>query len=38
VLSGISDQAEIDRYPFRPDEILPGVSELVSPAPVESEL
>lgn len=30
VLSGISDQAEIDRYPFRPDEIVPGVHDLVS--------
>jgi len=31
VLTGISDQAEIERYPFRPDEVLSGVSELVSP-------
>ena len=29
VLTGISDQAEIERYPFRPDEILPGVHELL---------
>jgi NagD protein len=29
VLTGISDQAEIERYPFRPDEILSGVHELV---------
>lgn len=29
VLTGISDQSEIDRYPFRPDEILSGVHELV---------
>ncbi len=29
VLSGISDQAEIARYPFRPDEVLEGVHELV---------
>ena len=38
VLTGISDQAEIDRYPFRPDEILNSVADLVDPQPVESEL
>jgi len=38
VLTGISDQAEIDRYPFRPDEILSGVRDLLSPEPVESDL
>ena len=38
VLTGISDQAEIDRYPFRPDEILDGVFELLSNDPVESDL
>ncbi len=38
VLTGISDQAEIDRYPFRPDETLAGVHELVSTEPVETEL
>lgn len=32
VLTGISDQAEIERYPFRPDEVLAGVHELVDPA------
>jgi NagD protein len=37
VLTGISDQAEIERYPFRPDEIVSGVSELVEPEPVESD-
>ncbi|WP_041767883.1 HAD-IIA family hydrolase [Leifsonia xyli] len=37
VLTGISDQAEIDLYPFRPDEILPGVDALVAREPVESE-
>jgi NagD protein len=37
VLTGISDQAEIDRYPFRPDEILSGVSDLLETEPVESE-
>ena len=29
VLTGISDQREIDKYPFRPAEILEGVHELV---------
>jgi len=38
VLTGISDQAEIERYPFRPDEILRGVWELVDKDPDESEL
>ncbi|GAA5036736.1 HAD-IIA family hydrolase [Microbacterium fluvii] len=38
VLTGISDRAEIERYPFRPDEILDSVADLVSPEPVESEL
>jgi NagD protein len=38
VLTGISDQAEIERYPFRPDEILKGVFELVERDPAESDL
>ena len=38
VLTGISDQAEIEKYPFRPEEILSGVHELVEAAPVETEL
>ncbi len=38
VLTGISDQAEIERYPFRPDEILGGVSDLLEPEPVESDI
>jgi NagD protein len=33
VLTGISDQAEIDRYPFRPDEVLDSVADLLSPDP-----
>ncbi len=37
VLTGISDQAEINRYPFRPDEVLTSVAELVSQEPVESD-
>jgi NagD protein len=36
VMTGISDQAEVGRYPFRPDEILSGVHELVATEPVES--
>lgn len=38
VLTGISDQAEIDRYPFRPDEILASVAELVHGNYVETDL
>ena len=38
VMTGISDEAEINRYPFRPDEILAGVHELVSDEPIESDL
>ena len=38
VLTGISDQAEIDRYPFRPDEVLNSVADLVRDQPVETEL
>jgi len=38
VLTGISDEAEIQRYPFRPDEILQGVWELVDKDPDESDL
>ncbi|TAM71024.1 MAG: HAD family hydrolase [Microbacteriaceae bacterium] len=37
VLTGISDAAEIKRYPFRPDEVISGVHELVSPEPVQSD-
>lgn len=38
VLTGISDLAEIDRYPFRPDEVLNSVADLVKPEPVESDV
>jgi NagD protein len=31
VLTGISDESEINRYPFRPDEILGSVAELIEP-------
>ncbi|NYJ21253.1 HAD-IIA family hydrolase [Glaciibacter psychrotolerans] len=37
VMTGISDEAEINRYPFRPDEILSGVHKLVTAAPSESD-
>ena len=38
VLTGISDQAEINKYPFRPSEILGGVVDLLEPHPIESEV
>ncbi|PJJ73543.1 NagD protein [Diaminobutyricimonas aerilata] len=38
VLTGISDQREIERYPFRPDEVLKGVYELLEDGPLESEV
>jgi NagD protein len=31
VLTGISDQSEINRYPFRPDEVLGSVADLIEP-------
>jgi NagD protein len=37
VMTGISDTAEVSRYPFRPDEILSGVHELVAAGPIESD-
>jgi NagD protein len=37
VMTGISDQAEINRYPFRPGEVLAGVYELVSKTPIETD-
>jgi NagD protein len=37
VLSGISDAAEIEKYPFRPSEVLSGVTELLRPAPFLSD-
>ncbi|TFD63227.1 HAD family hydrolase [Cryobacterium suzukii] len=37
VMTGISDEAEINRYPFRPDEIVAGVHELLSTEPIESD-
>jgi NagD protein len=38
VLTGISDQAEIERYPFRPDEVLSGVIDLLEAGPLESDV
>jgi len=29
VLTGISDRNEIERYPFRPDEVLDSVADLL---------
>ncbi|MGY6497015.1 MAG: HAD-IIA family hydrolase, partial [Microcella sp.] len=37
VMTGISDTAEIERYPFRPSEVLAGVHELVNPEPIAVE-
>jgi NagD protein len=37
VLSGISDRAEIERYPFRPAEVLNSVADLLESEPIESE-
>ncbi|ANP74189.1 MULTISPECIES: HAD-IIA family hydrolase [Cryobacterium] len=37
VLTGISDDSEIARYPFRPDEILDGVHQLLAREPIESD-
>ena len=31
VLTGISDRAEIERYPFRPDEVIESVAALLEP-------
>ncbi|PZE27926.1 MULTISPECIES: HAD-IIA family hydrolase [unclassified Curtobacterium] len=38
VMSGISDMSEVERYPFRPNEILSGVHELVTQTPYEVEM
>jgi NagD protein len=37
VLTGISDRAEIERYPFRPNEVLNSVADLIDREPVELE-
>ncbi len=38
VRTGISDDAEIERYPFRPDEIVDSVADLLADEPAESEM
>ncbi len=38
VLTGISDQSEIDRYPFRPSEIVNSVADLLVTEAFETEL
>jgi len=38
VLTGISDEAEISKYPFRPDEILNSVADLLEVEEIESDL
>ncbi|WP_167042770.1 HAD-IIA family hydrolase [Salinibacterium sp. ZJ454] len=38
VMTGISDEAEMARYPFRPDEVLSGVHELLAVEPYDSDL
>ena len=38
VLTGISDRRVIERYPFRPDEVLDSVADLLVKEPVETEL
>lgn len=37
VMTGISDQAEILKYPFRPDEVVQSVADLITPAREVSE-
>src|SRR5699024_5654053 len=37
VLTGISDADEIEKYPFRPDETLSGVHELIEDEPFETD-
>jgi len=37
VLTGISDEAEIERYPFRPNEVLASVADLLESGPIESD-
>ena len=38
VMTGISDEAELAKYPFRPSEILEGVHELVRKEPFDVEM
>jgi NagD protein len=34
VMTGIADRAEIERYPFRPNEVLDSVADLIDPLPM----
>ena len=38
VLTGISDPAEIERYAFRPNEVLNSVADLLEPEPILSDI
>jgi NagD protein len=38
VMTGISDEREIAKYPFRPDEVLDSVADLLVTEPFETEL
>ncbi|WP_207455089.1 HAD-IIA family hydrolase [Herbiconiux sp. SYSU D00978] len=38
VLTGISDHAEIERYPFRPNEVLDSVADLLVSEPFETDV
>jgi NagD protein len=38
VLTGISDRRVIDRYPFRPDQVIDSVADLLVKEPIETEL
>ncbi|WP_210479930.1 HAD-IIA family hydrolase [Naasia sp. SYSU D00948] len=38
VMTGISDRAEIEQYPFRPSEVIDSVADLLHREPVEVEL
>ncbi len=38
VMTGISDRDEIERYPFRPSEVIDSVADLLVREPVETEL
>ncbi len=38
VLTGISNQVEIERFPFRPDEVLDSVADLLEAEPIEADI
>lgn len=37
VMTGISDRAEIERYPFRPNEVLESVADLLHPSRIDED-